>query len=408
MRKIDITTFLNYIFILYAFVLPLSRASVAIASVLIVVLFASTKDIRSYTKQILSNRASLSILLFILYYYTMLLFAPMDQLKDGVRYLLPFLYLLPATIASVVLYRDTIYKMTIALLLGIFISEIVSYGIYFGLWEKGKVLVIDPSPFMHHIQYSTFLAFGIIVALYRILHTYPIAHKVLYGIFLLSSIGTLFLIKGRTGQVAFIVTLFVVAFVSFEKRIKATLISILLSVGLLFVAYHLSDTFKERIAMAQSDIINMQEHNNYGTSLGYRVGVTILSLKSIERYPIFGTGVVDAMPSIQAQANIRFPDDYWLKRANHLQNQYLQVVVEAGLVGLSFLLYMLYQISQITIISTEYRTMKITLMSIYILTMLSDIQLHVQFTIGLFAIVVGMLLAQSRVDQESMTKGRDE
>jgi len=401
MRKINITTVLNYIFILYAFVLPLSRASVAIASILIVVLFITTKDIRYYTKQILSNRASLSIILFILYYYVMLLFASMEQLKDGVRYLLPFLYLLPATIAFVVLRRDTIYKMSIALLLGIFVSEIVSYGIYFGVWEKGKVLVIDPSPFMHHIQYSTFLAFGIIVALYRILHTYPIVDKILYGIFVLSSIGTLFLIKGRTGQVAFLVTLLVMAFISFEKRIQATLISILLSIGLLFGAYQFSDTFKERITMAQSDIINMQEHNNYGTSLGYRVGVTILSLRSIESYPIFGTGVVDAMPYIQAQADIRFPDDYWLKRANHLQNQYLQVVVEAGVVGLLFLLYMLYQISQITIISTEYRTMKITLMSIYILTMLSDIQLHVQFTIGLFAIVVGMLLAWSRLEQDS-------
>jgi hypothetical protein len=39
-------------------------------------------------------------------------------------------------------------------------------------------------------------------------------------------------------------------------------------------------------------------------------------------------------------------------------------------------------------------------MSVFLFTMLSDIQLHIQFTAGLFALITGILLTQSRIEQE--------
>lgn len=396
MKRFDTTAIINYIFILYAFVLPLSRASVPIFSAMILILFLSSKDLKSHLKAIVADRVSQSILLFVTYYFVTIFFYPLEQSREAIRYLVPFLYLIPATIAFVTLKRDTVYQISIALIVGIFISNIVSYGIYGGLWHKEKVLIIDPSPFMHHIQYSTFLAFAIIMALYRILHDYPLTHKILYSIFAISSVGTLFLIKGRTGQVVFLVGIFILGLLSFQNKLKAIAISMLLTISIIFGAYQFSDTFQERVRMFQSDINNMVENDNYATSLGYRAGVMMMSVKLIKQRPIFGTGVVDTMPRMREEATRAFPNDYYLRRANHLQNQYLQTLVEVGSVGLLLLLYMLYQISRIPIISNEYRTMKITLMSIYILTMISDIQLHVQVTIGLFAIVVGMLLAINR------------
>ncbi len=392
---------LQSIFLLYAFTLPLSRAGVAIATALIVILFFFSQEFKSSLRQLWENRATQAILLFLLFLFASLLREPVEQRGEGFVYLLPFLYLLPALVAFVLLEKKTLILMLPALLLGIFVSEIISYGIYFDLWEKKNILLVDPSPFMHHIQYSTFLAFGLIVALYKILHQNPWSHKLLYGLFVLSSLGTLFLIKGRTGQVAFLMSLFVLVFISFENRLRATAITLLLSVLLLFGAYRLSDTFQERITMAQSDITNMIENNNYATSLGYRVGVTLLSADLVIEHPLFGLGVVDAMPTVCKAAAMEFPDDYFLQRAKHLQNQYLQIVVEFGLVGLFLFGMMLYQIARIPIASAEYATMKISLMVIYLLTMLSDVQLHIQFTAGLFAIIVGVLLALSRIEQES-------
>lgn len=391
---------LQYIFILYAFTLPLSRAGVGIATALLVVLFFFSKNFKLYSRQIWGNRASQAILLFVLFLFASLLRESGDKIRGGFVYLLPFLYLLPALIGFVVLEKRTIARVLVALLLGIFVSEILSYGIHFGFWEKKNVLIIDPSPFMHHIQYSTFLAFSIIMALYKILHQDSWQHKILYGLFVLSSLGTLFLIKGRTGQVAFLMSLFVLAFISFPNRLKAITISVVLSISLLLGAYALSETFQERITMAQSDIKNMLEHDNYATSLGYRVGVTMLSAKFIAENPLFGLGVVDTMPMIRDAAAKKFPNDFYLKRANHLQNQYLQILVESGVVGLFLFGMMLYQIVRTPITSGEYRTMKITLMVIYIFTMISDVQLHIQFTAGLFAIIVGALLAISRMEQE--------
>ena len=400
MKRFDTTVIINYIFILYAFVLPLSRASVPIFSAMILILFLSSKDLKSQLRAILSDKVSQSILLFVTYYFVTIFFYPLEQSREAIRYLVPFLYLIPATIAFVTLKRDTIYKISIALMSGTFISNIIAFGIHWGIWHKEKVLIIDPSPFMHHIQYSTFLAFAIIIALYRILHSYPLSHKILYGVFAITSIATLFLIKGRTGQVAFLVGIFILGLLSFKNKLKAIAISMLLTISIVFGAYQFSEVFQERITMFQSDINNMVKNNNYATSLGYRVGVMMMSVKFIEQRPIFGTGVVDTMPLMREEAARVFPNDFYLKRANHLQNQYLQTLVEVGLIGLLLLLYMLYQISSIPIISNEYRAMKITLMSIYILTMISDIQLHVQVTIALFAITVGMLLAYSRLEQE--------
>ncbi len=144
----------------------------------------------------------------------------------------------------------------------------------------------------------------------------------------------------------------------------------------------------------------MIDKGNYGTSLGYRVGVIMLAVPLIEKNPLLGTGVIDTIPLVRKEAAVTFPGDYWLGIANHFQNQYLQVLVEIGLIGLGLLLVMLYYVSRIPLQSGMYRNLKVILMSVFLFTMLSDIQLHIQFTGGLFALITGMLLAQSRIEQE--------
>ena len=211
-------------------------------------------------------------------------------------------------------------------------------------------------------------------------------------------VGTLFLINGRTGQVAFLIGLFVLAFAQFQNKLKALGVSLLLAVLVIGGAYTMSDNFRERIRVAESDIVKMIENNDYSTSLGYRVGVMILAVPLIEKQPIFGTGVVDTMKLIRDGACQCFADDFWLKRANHMQNQYLQVLVEVGVIGLGIFILMLYHIARIPLRPGFYFNLKMIFFSVYLFTMLSDIQLHIQFTAGLFAILTGILLAESRFE----------
>ena len=406
-KKIDGEAILNFIYILFAFTLPLSRASAPIATVLIVLVFIFSPAQRRRIGEIWSMPAARWIIIFVSYYFLSLLITTTpghsgEQWKEGLRYLLPYLYLLPASIMAVTLKRRYLAMVLSAFLAGMLVSEILSYLIFFDIWEKKRFLVSDmnPTPFMHHIQYSTFLALTALILLDNIMREKDRWHQIFYILFFLAISATLFLINGRTGQVAFLIGLFVLAFAQFQNKLKALAISMLLAILVVGGAYILSENFRGRVAVAKSDIVNMLEKNNYQTSLGYRVGVTILSLPLIEKHLLFGTGVIDTMQLIREGACKCFANDYWLKRANHLQNQYLQVLVETGLIGFSILLIMFYFIARIPIRLQGYRNLKLIFVSIYLFTMLSDIQLHIQFTAGLFALIVGILLAQSRIERE--------
>jgi len=404
-KKFDIPTLLNLLFVAYAFVLPLSRASAGIATALILLLFLLSPERKRWAAELWQSSASRWILFFVGFYFlSLLIIQPLDhtpqEWKEGIRNIFPYINILPAVVIGVALKKRFLPMILIALMLGMFVSEVISYGIFFEFWEKSRVLAGNPSPYMHHIQYSTFLAFVALVLFDWFARERRWGYRLLCLLFFIVIVGTLFLINGRTGQVAFLVGLFVLAFAHFQNKFKALLLSSLLAVLVISAAYELSDNFKERVAIAQSDIENMVEKGNFGTSLGYRVGVTLLSSSLIQERPLLGTGVIDTIPMIRKRAAIEFPNDYFLSIANHLQNQYLQVLVEIGIVGLAIFLMMLYKIARIPLRAKSYQNLKIIFLSVYLFTMLSDIQLHIQFTAGLFALIVGVLLAQSRIEGE--------
>jgi len=128
---------------------------------------------------------------------------------------------------------------------------------------------------MHHIEYSVFLAFTTLTLLSKIFNTPSIKLKLFYAIFFTTMSGNLFLTEGRTGQISFILGLFVLALVSFKNKVKALAIAVILSVTLLTVAFNISTTFKNRIEIAKSNIENIITKEDYCTSLGGRVGAYI-------------------------------------------------------------------------------------------------------------------------------------
>ncbi len=398
---------LNFIYILYAFTLPLSRASAPIATVLMVLVFIFSPAQRRKIGEIWSLPAARWIIIFVSYYFLSLLITATpghsgEQWREGLRYLLPYLYLLPAAIIAITLKKRYLQMVLWALLAGMLVSELFSYLIFFGVLEKNRAIVFaaNPTPFMHHIQYSTFLALTALLLLDGMIREGYRRYQLLYLLFFAVVVGTLFLINGRTGQVAFLIGLFALGLTQFHSKLKALAVSALLALLVIAGAYSLSENFRERIQVAQSDIVKMVEENDYATSLGYRVGVTVLSVPLVEKHPLFGSGVIDTMELIREGACECFANDFWLKRANHLQNQYLQVLVETGLVGLGILIIMFYQLARIPLRSGPYRNLKVVFVSIYLFTMLSDIQLHIQFTAGLFALIAGILLAQSRLERQ--------
>ena len=109
-------------------------------------------------------------------------------------------------------------------LIAMFISEVVSYSIFFNLidieyWKHIGVLysktnACDPSPFTNHIKYSVFLVIAMIISVYNLLYekTQNRLFKYISILFLFTAFMNIFINGGRTGQLILIVSTILILF----------------------------------------------------------------------------------------------------------------------------------------------------------------------------------------------------
>ena len=116
-------------------------------------------------------------------------------------------FLLPILIISTSIKTEYIRYLIISFIGGMFINELISYGIYFEL-IKEKFLGFsingnksNPVPFLtSHIEYTQFLSLTAIMSLFAIFKVNNKFIRLILIIFLITMITNLFLTTGRTGQ----------------------------------------------------------------------------------------------------------------------------------------------------------------------------------------------------------------
>ena len=228
-----------------------------------------------------------------------------------------------------------------AFLTAMFISEIISYGIFFHLWSLPKASPEDPTPFLHHTYYSIFLVFTIFILLVRFAHEERRSLKLFYLVFALSATANLFLNGGRTGQLAFIFTTlyFVLHHYRFSyKSIFATL----LALGLLYlVAYRVSPIFQQRMHYTKESFEKLL-HGEMQTSFGQRVAVWLAAFEVIKAHPLEGAGIGASKTAIQKMQQKHFPNRAYMMHLRHLHNQFLQAWVDSGIIAFLLLLWLFY------------------------------------------------------------------
>jgi O-antigen ligase len=281
-----------------------------------------------------------------------------------------------------------------------FISEVISYGVYFDLWDFKHATKNNISPFMHHIEYSSFLAFTALILLNRIFSVEDIKLKILYSFFFITMSGNLFLTAGRTGQIALILGLYVLALISFKNKFKAVFISTVLTVLLVTAAYNYSTTFHDRVYDAINSTVNVIQSNDYCSSWGSRVGAYITAQDIILEHPVLGAGISDNMDSFRHIVDKKYPYMKCIKALQHMHNQYLQVVTQLGFVGLFFFLFIFYNLGSVQLVSREFSNMKYLYLTVLAMAFIAEVLFHRAFSLALFSFVVGLLLAQNRVENE--------
>lgn len=401
LRKYQLSDLINYCFIALAFVLPLSRAGISffVALMVISALFDKLRMLKIHN--LVSNNVIKAICIFLGFNFISLIWVDINNIYGALDYILKYWYFLVMPIGFIYIQKRFIIKIFSAFIVGLFISEMISYSIFFELITYKNVLSSNPTPFMNHLDYSVFLAFGSLLLLSRFIYEQNIKYKIVYGIFFLSITINLFIIGGRTGQLAFFVTLLVLFFSIFENKLKAIVFSVLIGVIIFGSAYTLSELFKSRVNLALQDIQKVVDSNNYDSSWGMRLGAIIIGKEILLEHPMIGVGIADNIVALRESIDYNHPELKHMGWYMHFHNQYLQILTQMGIIGLILFLNIFYQIYKLKFVNSEFNVIKIILPTIFLVGFVGEPFLHNQFTMVLFAVFVGLLLSQNRIENEN-------
>ena len=403
-QKVNFEKTYYYLILLFAFTLPLSRASVSLFITLLPLLWLFEGNFKTKWIQIKEEKSLLFLSLFIFIIALSVFWT--QNLQDALRPLRMLLYLTTAFVIATSLNKKYIYPIITAFLYGMLISEIIAYGVYFELWQFKHATPQNPSPFMFHIDYSVFLAFTSILLLNRLVsQRYKLKEKILIALFFITVTGNLFLSIGRTGQVALIVAIIVMSILHFRLSFKTLFLSSVFLVLLYSLAYFSSPNFKARVSLAQDDISKIF-HSNYDSSWGIRALFWRTTASIIQENPL-GVGIGDFKDATkfelqkQKYNTLISPQTKEFMSHNHPHNQYLLILLESGIIGLIAFFTFLFYFIKLKIEDIELKELSLLFITIYMVSFLAEPLLIKQFTVALFALFLGLFSASHSIKGNS-------
>ncbi len=388
---------LNYLIVIYAFLLPISRAGIVLFTALIFIVWLLKSPIKDNIKFLFKSKFVVVFLLFVTYSFIGLLWS--SNLDEGINYAIRYWYYLPMFIIAANLKKEYLNATITAFLLSMFISEVLSFGMFFELIEIKNQPSPFPTPFMHHIQYSVFIVFTSLFLLNKIYYTDILKYKIMYGIFFITVTINIFINGGRTGYIVFFITIFIVVFLNIQNRLKAIFITLFLIISSMTLAYNYSPTFGQRVQDSKVEIKEIIEQK-FNTSVGQRIAMYYMGGQIIYKNPIFGVGTGDEMDVLKDIIDTEHPQLSSIKELRHFHSVLLHTAVQLGLLGLILQILIFYHLYKIKIKTKFYQNTKYIFATIFLLASFSGNMFHQQFTMAVFALIVGILLAVTKHEQE--------
>ena len=262
-KRMNLNKYINYLFILHSFAIPISKALTVLTTVLIILLYILEGNFTEKIKILKQNKFILFLFLFLAFSLLSILWNPSSKYEALLYYKKYYHFLLiPIMITS--LKKEYISYIITAFLGAIAISEIMSYGIFFEIWKYKDVSPEYPTPFLGHIDYSVYLSFTLMILLSRVFReNILLKEKIFYILSFLLVTSNLFLNGGRTGQVLFIFALFLFLFLKIKNKLYSIIISSILLISILFTAYNLSPNFRNRSNLLMHDMQSIIISNNF-------------------------------------------------------------------------------------------------------------------------------------------------
>ena len=373
------TRIINIILLSYSFLLPFSSSyTIHTAPYLLLFFWILEGNFKEKTKVIWKNGPTLYLIMFFLFSILSLLWT--QNIHHGYSVAkLYFAHIIVFIIIITSIERPFLKYIIGTFILAMFISEVASYGIMLGFWTL-KGTPTDPSPFMSHIQYSMYLVITIILLFENILKRNTNYYlKFIEVLFIITSTLNLFMNGGRTGQLVYIIAIIIFISYYYHFKIRFFLISMMIVLATYTIAYNVSPIFNSRLTLAKQDIEKILYNNDFTGNIGLRIGTKIIGYSAATKSPIFGFGIGDDMSTYRTlAASKEMQKKIDIPILAHTHDQYLQILLQTGLVGLLFFILFIIHLfdSFQKNITGEKRLKQATLLAfvlVYLIVMFSDL-----------------------------------
>lgn len=389
LTNINTSLLINYCLIAYAFCIPISSAGTNIFETLLLLLWLITGEWKNKFNQYKKNPIIIFITLFLIYSLVSVFWA--SSIIYGLDYLSKYRHFLIIFVMYTFLETKYIKHIVSAFLFSMFISEVVSYGIFFEFWSYKNIPVSFPTPFMNHVDYSVYLSFTIMILLNRVFFSPYTKNKILYFLFAASSTINLFINGGRTGQVIFIVTFFTVCILNMKNKLAAIIVSIFILTSLLLTAYNYSPNLQNRFQQVTQDISMVINENTYTQSLSIRISLWIVGVDEILDGQLFGSGIGNEKNKINYYKEKRDWNTMEDLASYDHHNMFITYAIQLGPLGLVLFLAILYSIYSLKFTHKHYRTITIIFLITFIMWSLGGATFHLMKSMVFFTLFVGLL-----------------
>jgi len=347
--NIDFSKYINILLVIHAFALPVSKALNVATTILLILLWMIEGNFKKKIITLKKDYFLLALTALVFYSLLSVLWNPGDKLL-ALEYIQKYYHFLIIPIIITSLKVDYIKPIISAFLLAIAISEVMSYGIFLELWQYKDVLPSDPSPFMGHTDYSVYLAFTLMILLSRVFELgISLKVKLFYVFSFLLVTSNLFINGGRTGQVLFLVSVFILAYFQVKNKFLAISVSLLLMTTLVLGAYNISPNFHKRANDLITDV-KLVTNKDFTKNFGQRVSFWYIGSHIFYDNFFLGTGINNGTRQLT-----QYNEKLQIKTINFegtivsdVHNIFLMYAIQLGIIGLiliSLVFYFLFKSS---------------------------------------------------------------
>lgn len=345
------------------------------------------------------------ILITFAYMVISLLWTPDFHEGKGIIENYVFYFILPILVFALVPDQKYIHLLVKAFVIAMFINELISYGIIFGIWgelnDQGY-----PTPFVHHTLYSVLVIIAIFIIGYELTQTKNLVSRLFYITFLLTMSGNLIISGGRNGQVTLFLIVLVLVVSHFRKSYRKALLLLFTPIIIFTIAFFSYPQFHERLKLIYTDSVAVIEQQNFRTSLGNRLFSYFLAEKYVQDHNyLIGEGAGSITITKNAIIERHFSNaDQNAKQYSHFHQYYVSTLVQYGLVGLILLFLMFYYLYKIKIVDPQLQFIKNITLLVIIISDMADGMLFIRAMMVVFAIFIGLALAQQRIERELLMR----